>query len=93
MTPQPAPGAAVVQRDARTIPRCERRDGRRIATPTSDEVPEFLEPSLATRTSFADVRLLLSWFVPTPPSTEVIEWVQFPTCSGEAQRFRSVAWA
>lgn len=28
---------------------------------------------LATRTSFADVRLLLSWFVPTPPSTEVIE--------------------
>jgi hypothetical protein len=41
MTPQPAPGAAVVQRDARTIPRGERRDGRRIATPTSDEVPEF----------------------------------------------------
>jgi hypothetical protein len=45
MTPQPAPGAAVVQRDARTIPRCERRDGRRIATPTSDEVPNFLSVS------------------------------------------------
>jgi len=28
---------------------------------------------LATRTSFADVRELLGWFLPTPPSTEVIE--------------------
>ena len=28
---------------------------------------------LATRTSFADVRVLLGWFLPTPPSTEVIE--------------------
>lgn len=40
MTLRPATGAALDQRDAHTIPQCERRDGRRICPPTSAEEPQ-----------------------------------------------------
>ena len=58
---RPAPGAAVVERDARTIPRCERRDGRHSghANSTTNFVEEPKSEITSPEIHRGDGRLIL----------------------------------